>query len=160
MTVIKYWKWEADLSRIVFMPGDFDETLVEWQIVPNRVLQTRTQSLCNQVLAVKVKSFVLASVTHLQKWPIWPTDPLPALLGTMPSNPHYRLALPRSPWAPHCYIASNASGREWCAVNSLWWSDGERWVTEMMEARSQKRLLPSQECDSGRDLGNLRVELS
>jgi len=30
----------------------------------------------------------------------------------------------------------------------------------MMEARSQKRLLPSQECDSGRDLGNLRVELS
>ena len=39
------------------------------------------------------------------------------------------------------------------------WSDGEQWVTEMEQAKSQKRLLLGQECDSGCELGKLHAEL-
>ena len=41
-------------------------------------------------------------------------------------------------------------------------SDGKQWVTDrdgVEQAKSQKRLLLGQECDSGCELGNLHAEL-
>ena len=55
---------------------------------------------------------------------------------------------------------------EWTGVRSTdslvkigKWSDGEQWVTEMEQVKSQKKLLLGQECDSGCELGNLHAEL-